>query len=92
MKLIPTIKKYSAKVKTKIYYVTAKDNKNQAFKNVWVTFKVKGKTYYAKTNKKGVAIFKVGKLTKKGVYKAVIGFSGSKYYNAISQKINVKVK
>ncbi|MEE1151490.1 MAG: right-handed parallel beta-helix repeat-containing protein, partial [Methanobrevibacter sp.] len=63
--------KKKLKVKSaKKFKVTLKTNKNAAMKKVKISLKVKGKTYTAKTNSKGQAIFKLSKLTKKGTYKA----------------------
>ena len=61
-------------------------------KNVKVTLKIKGKTYTAKTNSNGKAIFKITKLTKKGKYTATVRYAGSKYYNAKSVKVKITVK
>ena len=38
------------------------------------------RTYSAKTNVKGQATFKITKLTKKGIFKAVITFAGTQLY------------
>ena len=57
-----------------------------------VTLKVKGKTYKAKTNSKGKAIFKIKNLKKKGKFKAVIKFAGNKYYKKASKKVRITVK
>ena len=56
-----------------------------------LTLKVKGKTYTAKINKKGVATFKI-KITKKGKYTAKIKFAGDKTYKASSKSIKIKIK
>lgn len=61
-------------------------------KNKKVTLKVNGKTYTDKTNSKGVATFKLSKLTKKGKYNAVITFAGDKYYNKVTKKAKITVK
>ena len=53
--------------------------------------KVKGKTYKAKTNKKGKATFKVTKLNKKGTYKATVTYKGNKYFTKASKKAKIKV-
>ena len=60
-------------------------------KKVKVYLKVKGKTYVAKTNKKGQAIFKLTKLTKKGTYKVVITYKGDKCYTKVVKKAKIKV-
>ena len=56
----------------KYYYVSLKDNKGKVMKGKKVTLKVNGKTFSAKTNAKGVATFKITKLTKVGKNNAVI--------------------
>jgi hypothetical protein len=56
---------FKAKKKVKRYTITLKSGK-AAVKKVIVTLKVKGKTYKAKTNKKGKAVFKIKNLKKKG--------------------------
>ncbi len=85
-------KTFKRTVKTKKYSIALKTNQNKAMKGVKVTLKVNKKTYSAKTNKKGVATFKITKLTKTGKYTATVKFAGNKYYNAkaVKQKIIVK--
>ncbi len=83
--------KFKAKTKTKKVKVTLKDSKNKAIKGVKVTIKVKGKTYKAKTNKKGVATVKITKLNKKGTYKAKVRFAGNTYYKAVTKTVKIKV-
>ena len=78
--------------KTKKYTITLKDNKGNVLKNKKVTLKVNGKTYTATTNSKGVATFKLTKLTKKGTYTAVITYAGDKYYNKLTKKPKITVK
>ena len=61
------------KSKTIKYSITLKNSKNKALKSKKVTFKFRGKTYSAKTNKKGVATvvlknIKVGKFNIKITY------------------------
>lgn len=89
-----TAKKKAFKSKTKIkkYYITLKDNKGKAIKNVKVTLKIKGKTFTAKTGSNGKAIFKITKLTKKGKYSAKISFAGNGYYKASSASKTITLK
>ena len=88
-----TASKAKFKVKSaKKYRVTLKNNMNAAIKNVKVSIKVNGKTYSAKTNKKGQAIFKLKKLTKKGTYKAVVTYKGNNCYNKISKTVKITIK
>ena len=89
--LFPSKKKFNVKTAVKKYRVTLKNNKNVAMKKVKVYLKVKGKTYVAKTNKKGQAIFKLTKLTKKGTYKVVITYKGDKCYTKVVKKAKIKV-
>ena len=78
--------------KTKKYTVTLKNNKGAVMKNTKVSLKVGGKTYTAKTNSKGVATFKLTKLTKKGKFNAVITYAGNKYYKKLTKKAKITVK
>ena len=55
-------------------------------KKVKITLKVNGKTYTAKTTSKGKATFKITNLIKKGKFKAVVKYSGNKYYKALTKK------
>lgn len=86
-------KAFKAKAKVKKYAITLKNNKGKAIKSVKVTLKIKGKTFTAKTNSKGKAIFKITKLTKKGKYSAKVKFAGNGYYKASSaNKIIITLK
>ena len=89
--LFASKKKFNVKTAVKKYKVTLKNNKNAAMKKVKVYLKVKGKTYVVKTNKKGQAIFKLKKLTKKGTYKATITYKGDKCYNKVVKNAKIKV-
>ena len=77
--------------KTKQYSITLK-NKGKVLSNKKVTLKVDGVVYSAKTNAKGVATFKMTKLTKLSAKNAVISFAGDKDYNKISSKSKITVK
>ena len=61
-------------------------------KNTKVYLKVNKKTYTAKTNSKGVATFKITKLTKKGKYTAAVTYSGSSYYNKVTKNVKITIK
>ena len=91
-KLSAKAKTFKKSAKTKKYTVTLKTNKNKVMKNTKLTLKVNGKTYSAKTNKKGVATFKITKLTKKGKFTAVVKFAGNKYYKAKTVKPKITIK
>ncbi|MBQ2666606.1 hypothetical protein [Methanobrevibacter sp.] len=69
-----------------------KDNVGKAFKKARLTLKIKGKTYTAKTNSKGKAIFKIKKLTKKGRFKATVTFKGNNLYNKVVKKVKITVR
>ena len=64
-KLTAKSKTFKLKVKVKKYSIVLKTNKNKALKKVKVTLRVKGKTYSAKTNSKGKAVFNIKNLKKK---------------------------
>ena len=85
-------KSFKQKAKVKKYTVTLKNNVGKVLKSKKLTLKVKGKTYKAKTNKKGKATFKIKNLKKKGKYTAVIKFAGDKYYKKASKKVKLTVK
>ena len=91
-KLTAKAKTFKFEDKTKKYTVTLKDNNGNVLKNKKISLKVNGKTYTANTNSKGVATFKLSKLTKKGTYNAVISFAGDKDYNKISKSVKLTVK
>ena len=91
--------KFKRSKKAKNIKVTLKDSKNKVIKNVKVTIKLSGKkikgkkTVTAKTNKKGVVTFKLGKkLTKKTKVKYTITFKGNAYYNKVVKKGKIIVK
>lgn len=91
-KIVAKNKKFKKSQKTKKYTTILKNSKGKAVKKVKVTLKVKGKTYIAKTNAKGIATFKIKKLTKKGKYKATIYFRGNAYYLQCIKKVKVTIK
>ena len=91
-KLTANAKTFKFEDKTKKYTITLKDNKGKVMKNTKVSLKVNGKTYNATTNSKGVASFKLSKLTKKGNFNAVITYAGNKYYNKSTKKAKITVK
>ena len=82
-------KTFKSKTKTKKYSVTLKIGGKGA-KHKKLTLKVNNKTYTAKTNAKGVAIFKLKKLTRKGTFKAIVSYKGNP--KNISKKVKIKVK
>ncbi|AMK16345.1 DUF3344 domain-containing protein [Methanobrevibacter olleyae] len=92
VKLAAAKKTFKAKVKTKKYTVTLKNNKNKVMKKVKLTLKLKGKTYKASTNTKGKATFKIKNLSKKGRYTAKVIYKGNKYFNRLTKKVKIKIK
>lgn len=90
VKITAKKKTFKAKAKTKKYSVTLKSGK-KAIGKIKVYLKIKGKTFKATTNKKGVATFKI-KLSKKGTFKAKITFAGNKYYQKAAKTVKIKFK
>ena len=91
-KIIAGKKTFNVKTNVKKYAAVLKDSTGKPIKNVKLTLKVKGKTYAAKTNSKGKAIFKITKLNKKGTFKGVIKFDGNKYYAKSGKNVEITVK
>ena len=85
-------KTFKANTKVKKYAAVLNDSTGKAIKKAKLTLKVKGKTYAAKTNSKGKAVFKITKLNKKGTYKAVIKYKGDKYYAKSGKNVKIIVK
>lgn len=85
-------KAFKTTTKNKIYLVALKDNRGVALKNTRVTLRVGGITYSAMTNAKGIAVFKLAKLTKAGTYNALVKYAGNSNYNAVAKKVKLTVK
>ena len=85
-------KVFNKKLKTKLYSVVLKSKNGKVLKNAFVTLKIKGKLFKAKTNSKGKATFKITKLTKKSKYKATIAYKGNNCYNKASKKVKLVLK
>ena len=85
-------KTFKKSVKVKKYAITLKDNKGKAIKKAKVTIKVGKKTFKAKTNAKGKAVFKLKKLTKKAKYTAKVTYKGNKYFNKVTKKVKITIK
>ena len=83
-------KKFKVKKKTKKVKITLK-SEGKALAKKKVTITVKGKTFKAKTNSKGVATIKV-KLKKVGTFKYTAKFAGDGAYKAISKKGKIVIK
>jgi hypothetical protein len=90
-KITARAKVYRSSLKVKKYAVVLKSGKSPIKKSV-LTLKVGKKTYKAKTNNKGKAIFKITKLTKKGRYTAVVKYKGNKYYAAKTVKSRIIIR
>ena len=97
-KITAKSKKFKATTKVKKIKVKLKTVKNQYDKTRYLakgkklTLTVNGKKYTAKINKKGVAKFKIKKLTKKGKFKAKIRFKGDSTYKASKKTIKITIK
>ena len=85
-------KSFKKSKKVKKYTITLKDNKGKAIKKARVTIKVGKKTFKAKTNAKGKAVFKLKKLTKKAKYTAKVTYKGNKYFNKVTKKAKITIK
>ena len=90
-KLTTYKKKYNVKSKSKKLKAKFLTAKGKAIKGKKIIFKVKGKKYSAKTNKKGIATVKV-KISKKGKYTFYAKFAGDNTYKAISKKSKLIIK
>ena len=91
-KIVAKKKTFKKSKKVKKYTATLKNNVGKAIKKVKLTLKVKGKTYKAKTNAKGKAVFKIKNLKKKGKYRATVKFAGNNYYSKVTKKVKITVK
>ena len=91
-KIVAKKKTFKKAKKVKKYTATLKNNVGNAMKKVKLTLKVKGKTYKAKTNAKGKAVFKIKNLKKKGKYRATVKFAGNNYYSKVTKKVKITVK
>lgn len=89
-KLTAVGKVFKQKDRYKKYNVILKTNRNVAMKNTLVFIKFGKVVYNARTNAKGIATFKLTKLTKKGNFIGTVKFAGNKYYNA--RAVNVKIR
>ena len=90
-KLTAKKKTFKKAVKVKKYTVTLKVN-GKALAKKTLYLKIKGKTFKAKTNAKGNAVFKIKKLSKKGKFKATVTFKGDKLYKKVTKKVQIVIK
>lgn len=91
-KLSASAKTFKLSDRYKKYNVILKNNKNVIIKNALIKINVNGKSYSVKTNARGIAAFKFTKLTKKGIFNAVIQFAGNAYYNSIKKTVRITVR
>lgn len=91
-KIIAKKKSFKRSKKVKKYPIIIKNSKGKGIPNVKVSLKIKGKTYKAKSNPKGKAIFKIKKLTKKGKYIAKVNFKGDACYKGTVKKVKIIIK
>jgi len=92
VKIVAKAKTFKKALKTKKYAVTLKNSKGKALKKMNLTLKLNGKTYKAKTNSKGKAVFKITKLSKKGTFKGNVSFKANAYLLKAAKKVQIKVK
>jgi hypothetical protein len=90
-KIVVKKKTFKRTLKVKKYSVSLKNSKGKAVKKMQISIKIGKKTYKAKTNSKGYALFKIKKLTKKGTYKAKVTFKGNAYYNKAAKTVKIKI-
>ena len=83
-------KTYTVTTASKTITVTLKDGSGNLVANRKVAATVNGKTYYATTNSKGVATFKLS-LNAVKTYTVSLKFAGDSYYTASSSSVKVKV-
>ena len=91
-KITASNKTYKKTAKTKKYTVTLKNPSGKAITNTSVSVNVNGKTYSAKTNKKGTASFTLINMAKIGTYKTKIVFKGNSYYKSANKTTKITIK
>lgn len=92
-KMSLTVPKKSFKSSKKVKKLTAtlKVSKGKPVSGKKIIFKINGKKYVVKTNKKGVGTLKV-KFSKKKTYKFSVTFKGDSTYNKIIKKSKFSIK
>ena len=73
--------------KTKTFKAALKTSSGKAIKSKKITFKIKGKTYSSRTDKKGIATVKITQKLKAGKYKITISY----LKNTITKTLTVKI-
>ena len=91
-KLTAKAKAYRVSVRTKLYSIALKTHKNTVMKNKKVALKVNGKKFYAKTNSKGIATFKLTNLNKRAKYALIVRYAGDSCYTSVTVKTKIAVK
>ncbi|MFM5882912.1 right-handed parallel beta-helix repeat-containing protein [Methanobrevibacter gottschalkii] len=91
-KITANSKTFKKSTKIKKYSITLKTKQGKIMKNKKITLNVNHRYYYATTNYKGIATFKITKLLYKGKFTATTGYAGSKYYNALTKKSTIIVR
>ena len=92
LKAVAVNKAYKANLKIKKYTVIIKNSKNKPIKGLRLFLKVNGKTFKAITNAKGIALFKMVKLTKKGNFVGKVIFAGNAFYNKVARNVRIIVR
>lgn len=82
---------FKVNTKTKKVYVTLKSASKAPIKKVKVTLRVNGRTYFAKTNSKGVVALNIN-ILKKGSYNAIVKFAGNSNYNGVSKTVKILIR
>ena len=88
-KVKTTVKKYTVTLKT--YKLSSRDGKVYLKAGKVLKIKVNGRNFYATTNSKGQATFKITNLNKKGVYIAKVIYAGSDTYAGSMKKVKITV-
>ena len=91
LKIIAKNKSFRRTNNVKKYTVRLKDHFGNPIKRAKLKLKVNGKTYKAKTNRKGKATFKIRNLMIKGVFKAKIKFKTNWRFKTTSKTVRIKV-
>ena len=78
--------KFKKSKKIKRFQATLKTSSGKAISGKKVTLKVNGKTYAAKTNKRGVVTFKIKNLKKSGKFKATVSYLKTSIKKTITVK------
>jgi hypothetical protein len=84
-------KAYKSSKKVKKLTAILKNSKGKAISGKKLVFKVNGKKYIGKTNKKGKFTVKV-KISRKKTYKVSVTFKGDLSYNRITKKSKLIIK